>query len=599
MESKEFERLVKLALSGNEDAFTDLFNETERMVYSMCKNILRNNEDAEDAMQETFVKAFKTLKDLKEPARFPGWLKTIATTTALDMYKKRRERHSDLNVDIAIEAGDLSEADDNLENLPEDYIMNEENRKIIRQIAEEVLNDVQFQTVWLYYSQSYTIPEIAEIMGVPEGTVKSRLKYARVKIKEKIKMYEKDNDDKLGAKLPFLTRFFIEETKDLTLPAMGPEIAAAISEAAAAGTAAGASFISTVAGKALIGVIGAAILGGGIFGIYKASSKNAQPEGTLTAVEETATPSPTGTPTPSPTPTIAAVCEINEETFPDPVFRTYILENADRDSDGYLTEEEVEKNTVLELPIGGTEYVCATHGAGTFHEYDYALFNSITTSDEYNEEYDFSDVKVYEVSTAEKISSLKGIEYLTNLKTLKCSNHNLTEVDLSQNTKLKNIDLSYNNITSLDVTGMPDLEVMNISCTAITNIDISQNTKLITLKCASLMDDVKGSGFRDTSKIQEYGFVEEDGVLYENLKDPISRDRHLYEMDIPESDYVNYIKTKCVEYLDISNNPALTTLYIDSESMGTTLVGASDTLEIIYTAPFSPGSFRGYFSFEE
>jgi len=70
-------------------------------------------------------------------------------------------------------------------------------------------------------------------------------------------------------------------------------------------------------------------------------------------------------------------------------------------------------------------------------------------------------------------------------------------------------------------------------------------------------------------------------------------------MDIPESDYVNYIKTKCVEYLDISNNPALTTLYIDSESMGTTLVGASDTLEIIYTAPFSPGSFRGYFSFEE
>jgi len=129
MESKEFERLVKLALSGNEDAFTDLFNETERMVYSMCKNILRNNEDAEDAMQETFVKAFKTLKDLKEPARFPGWLKTIATTTALDMYKKRRERHSDLNVDIAIEAGDLSEADDNLENLPEDYIMNEENRK--------------------------------------------------------------------------------------------------------------------------------------------------------------------------------------------------------------------------------------------------------------------------------------------------------------------------------------------------------------------------------------------------------------------------------------------------------------------------------------
>jgi len=71
-------------------------------------------------------------------------------------------------------------------------------------------------------------------------------------------------------------------------------------------------------------------------------------------------------------------------------------------------KKKSKKNTVLELPIGGTEYVCATHGAGTFHEYDYALFNSITTSDEYNEEYDFSDVKVYEVSTAEKNLIFEG-----------------------------------------------------------------------------------------------------------------------------------------------------------------------------------------------
>jgi len=575
MEPKEFEALVKRAQKGDQDAFTDLYNETLRAVYANCYNILGNAEDANDATQDTFVKAFGKLSDLDDPSRFAGWIKRIAVNTAINM---KRGKTADVAIDTAIDSGALSDADTNIENLPEEYITQTVKREILAKIIKESLSDVQYQTIYLYYYDNLSVAEIAEIMGVPEGTVKTRLNSSRAKIKEKIKMYEEENDDKLNAALPFLTRFFIEDAKTLTLPSMGAKVSAAITAAAGAGTAgtaAGTSFISTVASKALIGIIGAAILGSGIFGIYKAASKNTRPEETTVVTESAAstptpTPEPTSTPTPSPTPTPAILCEINEETFPDPVFREYVLADVDKDSDGFLSQDEADRRTNLKLSVGGTyySYMKGDHEDSVVYEYDYGLYQSVLNSDEYAGLYaDWDTFTLVEKETHEKISSLKGIEYFTNLRTIYCSNHNLTEVDLTKNTKLTTVDLSHNDIETLDVSTLTALSDLNISCTKISTIDVSNCKNLRTLNCSSLMDNKKSSESLGADKL----------------------------IDLPESEQQSFIITKCVEYLDVSACTKLKTLSIDSESMGTTLVGASDTTEITYTTAFSPSDFWDLF----
>lgn len=215
----EYAQLAARIKSGDENAFTDLYNKSERLVYATCYGILRDPDDAADATQDTYVAVFNKIGSFEDDRMLLGWIKTIAANKALDLYRKKK---GDVSYDDTIASDESLQGNDDLESLPDSYILVEEKRNILRKILREELSDVQYQTVILYYYDELPVETIAQLMNCPEGTVKTRLKSSRVKIRSGIEKYEKDNDDRFAAAavLPFMTKFLNGEADNLTLPAI-------------------------------------------------------------------------------------------------------------------------------------------------------------------------------------------------------------------------------------------------------------------------------------------------------------------------------------------------------------------------------------------
>lgn len=212
-----YAELVAKFKDGDISAYDELYEKTQRMVYAICLGILDNEDDAFDIMQDTYLHVYNKLHTLQDNKAFISWLKKIASNKALDLCRKRKRI---VSYDDAVAVDESLQLDDDLESLPDSYIMEKTKREALNKIIKESLTDVQYQTVHMHYYTELSVEEIAEIMECPVGTVKTRLKASRGKIKEGVKKYEKDNKDAFAATpaVPFLTRFFQAASEDLTVP---------------------------------------------------------------------------------------------------------------------------------------------------------------------------------------------------------------------------------------------------------------------------------------------------------------------------------------------------------------------------------------------
>nr|MCR5609236.1 RNA polymerase sigma factor [Lachnospiraceae bacterium] len=199
---------------GDANAFEELYSATNKRVYFVCLHFLRNEHDANDAIQDTYIKAYKNIKQLSEPSKFPSWVERIAVNVCKEMARK--------NVPAPVEDEILSETIETEDELvlPEKYIIDAEKRKILIDIMQETLSELQYKTVLLYYFGSYSVAEIAEMMECSEGAVKNRLATARAKIKTAVEEKEKETKDKLFVfvGVPFLAKVFEEESKTVNAP---------------------------------------------------------------------------------------------------------------------------------------------------------------------------------------------------------------------------------------------------------------------------------------------------------------------------------------------------------------------------------------------
>lgn len=257
---QEYEKLAKRIKTGDDSAFSEMYEKSSRLVYGTCYGILQNEDDARDAMQETYMVCYQKIGELENDRMFLSWLKRIAATRSLNLYKKN---HGDISYDDAIETEETIIGDDDLENLPDTWILQESEREVFRSILRSSLSDVQYQTILLYYFSELSVEAIADVMQCPVGTVKTRLKSARIKIKEGVEMYEEKTGEKMkvAMAMPFLGRFFQEEFKQLVLPPIDPAVilARAAESYAAAGVEAvtGASEASGAASAATAATSGA------------------------------------------------------------------------------------------------------------------------------------------------------------------------------------------------------------------------------------------------------------------------------------------------------------------------------------------------------
>ena len=289
---KTIKELVLSAKNGNKKAFDKLYKLTSNDVWFTCVSLLKDEENAKDIMQETYITAFLKLNTLKDEEKFCGWLTAIATNKSKNKLKGKVEYQIDDEVLIA-----KTETDELM--LPEEYINKAEKRKVLLQIIEDTLSFNQYQVVLMFYFNELSIAEIAQALEISEGTVKSRLNSSRAKMKTAIEDYENKSGDKLHGVVvvPFFTTIFKEEAKSLAVPNItiklpnGQTLATSATKGFATGAKSTVSSIvkatanATVKAKVIAVVCGATILAGtSAVGISILAGCNAEKEPTEPSV---------------------------------------------------------------------------------------------------------------------------------------------------------------------------------------------------------------------------------------------------------------------------------------------------------------------------
>jgi len=180
--------LVAAAKAGDVSAFETLVGRYERKIFRLTQNITQNKEDAEDSMQEAFLKAYEHLGDFEGNSRFYTWLVRIAVNQAL--MKLRRRRPNVVSLDEEIDTGeDLVPRDvEDWGPSPEDRFEQTELGGILSKTIGEL--DTPFRTVFqLRDIEELSTEETAEALGLSVPAVKSRLLRARLKLREKLHPY--------------------------------------------------------------------------------------------------------------------------------------------------------------------------------------------------------------------------------------------------------------------------------------------------------------------------------------------------------------------------------------------------------------------------
>ena len=164
------EELIKQAKCGNEKAFIELIDGIKIDLYKIARTRLIVNDDIEDAVQETMIEAFNSLKTLRNNNLFKKWIIKILINKCNKIYKKRKNNISYEELEAEKFVADNS-TDNVISNLEFDNML-------------KPLNYDEKISVVLYYLEDYTTKDIAKVLKVSENTIKSRLRRAKLKMKE-------------------------------------------------------------------------------------------------------------------------------------------------------------------------------------------------------------------------------------------------------------------------------------------------------------------------------------------------------------------------------------------------------------------------------
>jgi RNA polymerase sigma-70 factor (ECF subfamily) len=162
--------LVLAAQRGEREAFSELVRTHERRAYAVARAIVVNHEDAEDAVQEAFLHAYRALHRFMPDQAFGAWLHRIVANAALDITRRRKVRDADeLPETVASPFRDPAESSELRRRLQE---------------ALETLPPRQRAVIVLHDVEGFKHAEIGVTLGIPEGTARSDLHYARSHLRE-------------------------------------------------------------------------------------------------------------------------------------------------------------------------------------------------------------------------------------------------------------------------------------------------------------------------------------------------------------------------------------------------------------------------------
>jgi RNA polymerase sigma-70 factor, ECF subfamily len=180
--------LVAAAKKGDVRAFEELVSRYEKKIFRVTMNITRNQQDAEDAMQDAFLKAYAHLKDFGGDSRFYTWLVRIAANEALMRLRKRRPNVVSLDEPLDGEEDLLPREIKDWGPSPLERFAQTEMREILDNAIDSL--DPDFRTVFVLRDvEEFSTEETAKALGISVPAVKSRLLRARLKLRDKLDRY--------------------------------------------------------------------------------------------------------------------------------------------------------------------------------------------------------------------------------------------------------------------------------------------------------------------------------------------------------------------------------------------------------------------------
>lgn len=175
--------VIRRVLEGDDQAFAQLVTAYEKQVFNLCLRMCGNREEAKDLAQEAFLKAWRGLRFYQFEAAFSTWLYRLTSNVCIDYLRREKRRPT---VSLTLE-------DDNQETpemeiadsapLPEEQVLHREREELVAWAMNQL--DEEFrQVLTLRVIENLSYEEIGQIMELKEGTVKSRLARARLKLKK-------------------------------------------------------------------------------------------------------------------------------------------------------------------------------------------------------------------------------------------------------------------------------------------------------------------------------------------------------------------------------------------------------------------------------
>ncbi len=168
---------IPLARANCRQAWNSLIKRFQLPLLAYCCERLGNREDALDAVQQTFVKAIKHLPSLRDDTKFTSWIYGIARQACIDSIRRRGREAKAYQT--------FSHQEPFPTVCPGENAANAEEVQLVITLVRELESDLQ-EPLILYYLEDFSLSEIAEIMHVPNGTIKSRLHRARQILKTKM-----------------------------------------------------------------------------------------------------------------------------------------------------------------------------------------------------------------------------------------------------------------------------------------------------------------------------------------------------------------------------------------------------------------------------
>ena len=298
--TKELKNAVERMQAKDETAFATFYEQTYSYVYAKAKYVMRDEEDALDLTQETYIQAYKGIGSIEDVNNVYAWLGGIVYRQGMRIFNKKKELLTGEEQDYLFEEMESGEA------TPEQTVDKKATADIVKGMIEE-LPELQRMAVMAFYYDNMKIDDIARVCECSANTIKSRLNYAKKFLKEKVEAHEKQNRYKLCSVSPAIILLAfkglfaepeykmpaqaVENVYAASCNSLGIKMASTAmaggSASASAGTVAGGAVATAKTGLAIkIGIAAVALLTAGGITAAVAINMNHSPKEPVAVVEE-------------------------------------------------------------------------------------------------------------------------------------------------------------------------------------------------------------------------------------------------------------------------------------------------------------------------